>query len=67
MTKVSEALLSQKKKADVEMDVAETCTLVEFKEHHKNTHHEGGTSGNGEDDGDEDDEGHGGGQRVRCN
>jgi hypothetical protein len=46
------------------MDVAETCTMIAFKEHHRNTHHEGGQEGNGSD---EEEEGHGhGGQRVRC-
>jgi hypothetical protein len=64
MTKVSEALAQQKKK-DVDMDAAETCPLTEFKEHHRNTHHEGGTSGNGEDDEEEEGEGRGG-QQVRC-
>jgi len=65
MSKISEALASTKKKGDVDMDVVETCELKEFKEHHRNTHHEGGTQGN---DSEEEDEGHGhGGQRVRCN
>jgi len=66
MTKLSEALVSQKKKGDVDMDVAETCSLIDFKDHHKNTHHEGGTSGNADEEEQDDDEGHGG-QRVRCN
>ena len=46
------------------MEVAETCTMIAFKDHHRNTHHEGGQEGNGSD---EEEEGHGqGGQRVRC-
>jgi len=53
-----------KKKSDVEMDVAETCNLLEFKELHRNTHHEGGTQGN--DSEEEEDGGNQGGQRVRC-
>lgn len=45
------------------MQFDETCKLIEFKEFHKNTHHEGGESGQG--DSEEEDEGHrGGGQRV---
>jgi len=46
------------------MDIAETVLLKAFAEEHKNTHHEGGTSGNN-DSGDEEDDarGHGG---VRC-
>jgi len=32
------------------MEVAETCKIIDFKEHHKNTHHEGGASGNGDED-----------------
>ena len=47
------------------MDVAETCNLIEFKEHHRNTHHEGGQEGNNSGDEDEDGEGRGG-QKVRC-
>lgn len=49
------------------MDVAETCKLSKFHEHHRNTHHEGGTHGN-MSDGEEGSEGedHHGGQRVRC-
>ena len=47
------------------MDVAETCFLIDYKEFHKNTHHEGGDRGNGSDD-DDDGEGHQHGQRVRC-
>jgi len=54
----------QKKKGDVDMDVAETCNLMEFKEWHKNTHHEGGNEGNDSDD--ENGEG-GAGTKVRCN
>lgn len=46
-------------------DVAETCALKQFEEHHRNTHHQGGTEGNGESDEDEDD-GHPHGQRVGC-
>jgi hypothetical protein len=65
IAKISEALVSQKRKSDVDMDVAETCHIIEFKEHHRNTHHEGGHEGN--ESGEEDEEGHGhGGQKVRC-
>lgn len=46
------------------MEVAETCSMIPFKDHHRNTHHEGGQEGNGSD---EEEEGNGqGGQRVRC-
>ena len=62
---MSEALAAQKKKADVDMDTTETCALIDFKEFHKNTHHEGGTSGNGDDEEEEEDSR--GGQRVKCN
>ena len=65
MSKITEALGFQKKKQDVDMEVAETCQMLEFKEHHKNTHHEGGTLGNNSDE--EEDEGHGHGHKVRCN
>jgi DnaJ family protein A protein 2 len=64
--KVGGALAFQKKKADVEMDIAETCSLQEFKEQHRNTHHEGGTQGNNSD-GEEEDDGQGNGTKVRCN
>ena len=60
MSKITEALSGQQKKKDVDMEVAETCTLLPFKEHHKNTHAEGGQEGNGGSD-EEGDEGHGGG------
>ena len=45
------------------MDVAETCHLLKYEEHHKNTHHEGGTSSNDqemEDEDEHDPRGHGG-------
>jgi len=35
---------------DADMDVAETCSMKPFSEDHKNTHHEGGTSGGGNSD-----------------
>jgi len=38
------------------MDVSETCSLIEFKEYHKNTHHEGGTEGNDHDEHEDDTE-----------
>lgn len=64
MQKIGEALASQKKTKDVDMDVAETCHLKEFKEHHRNTHHEGGNEGNNsEEEGDEEGHHRGG---VRC-
>lgn len=63
INKVQEALGGSKKK-DVDMEVAESCFLKEFHEHHRNTHHEGGQDGNGSDD---EDEGNGHrGQSVRC-
>ena len=65
---IGQALASQKKKSgDTEMDVAETVNMIAFKEHHKNTHHEGG-EGNGGSDEEDDGEGHGHGrgQRVQC-
>jgi len=64
MNKIGEALAFQKKKQDADMDVAETCSMIEYKEFHKNTHHEGGNEGNGSDEEEEDPRG---GQRVRCN
>ena len=63
--KIGEALVAQKKKGDVDMEVAETSELKAFQEHHRNTHHEGGQEGNGSDDEDEG-HGHGGRQRVQC-
>jgi DnaJ family protein A protein 2 len=66
LSKISEALTSQAKKKDVDMDATETCNLIEFKEHHKNAHHEGGEGGNGSDEeGEEGGHGHGAGG-VRC-
>ena len=66
MSKITEALAFMKKQTkDVDMDVSETCQLLEFKEQHKNTHHEGGTSGNDSDE-DMDDDARGG-TRVKCN
>jgi hypothetical protein len=64
MSKLGEALAFMKKKHDVDMDVAETCNLIEYKEFQRNTHHEGGTEGNASDEEEEDTRG---GQRVRCN
>ena len=63
---ISEALSFQKKKKDVDMNVSETCKLIEFKDFHKNTHHEGGTHGQGGESDDEDDDPRGG-ARVKCN
>lgn len=48
----------------MDLEADESVTLTDFKDTHKNTHHEGGTSGAGDSD-DEEEEGHGG-QRVRC-
>jgi len=64
MQKISEALAFMKKKQDVDMDVAETCDLIEFKEHHRNAHHEGGNEGNNSDEDEDEHMGHG--QRVQC-
>lgn len=64
MSKIREALASQKKREDnVDMDVAETCSLKPYKEEHRNAHHEGGNEGNNSDE--DEDNGH---QRggVRC-
>lgn len=47
------------------MEVSEVCKVVDFKEHHRNTHAEGGHEGNGSEDEDEEHGGQGG-QRVRC-
>jgi hypothetical protein len=46
------------------MEVSETCPLIEYKEFHRNTHHEGGNEGNNSE-GEEDQE-EKGGQRVKC-
>ena len=65
VSKISEALSSQKKKADVDMEVAETCQMIDFKEYHRNTNHEGGQGdGNGSDE--EEGAGQGGARRVQC-
>lgn len=49
------------------MEVSETVSMIEFKDYHRNTHHEGGQEGNGNGSDEEGDgAGHGGGQRVRC-
>ena len=68
ISKIGEALASQKKKdKDVDMEVSETVSMIEFKDFHRNTHHEGGQEGNGNGSDEEGDgAGHGGGQRVRC-
>ncbi len=50
---IKKAIASGKGKADVDMEVAETCKLIPFKDHHRNTHHEGGQEGNGSDEEDE--------------
>lgn len=65
MDKVNEALVSQKKKGDVDMNVAETVPLTPYKEYHRNQHHEGGDRGNNSDE-DMEDEGHGQRGGVRC-
>jgi hypothetical protein len=65
MSKVGLALAHQKKKGDVEMDIAETGTLKDFEEGHRNVHHEGGQGGGGSDGEEEEDDGRGG-QKVRC-
>lgn len=65
VSKINEAIGSSKKKTDVDMEVAETCSMLPFKEHHRNTHHEGGQEGNGSDDEEGESEGRGG-QRVQC-
>ena len=64
MSKIGDALGFQKKKQDVDMDVAETVNLIEFKEFHRNTHHEGGTEGNNSDEEEDDPRA---GHKVRCN
>jgi DnaJ family protein A protein 2 len=63
---IAKALASTKKSQDADMETSETINLQDFTEGHKNTHHEGGTSGQGDDDEDDDDEGHGHGQKVKC-
>lgn len=65
VNKMNEALSFMKKKGDTDMDVSETCSLIDFKEWHRNTHHEGGQEGNGSDE--EEEGGRGGAQQVRCN
>jgi len=49
--------LSGQKSNKMDLDAEETVKLQTFTESHKNTHHEGGTSGAGDSD-DEDEEGH---------
>ena len=53
-----------KKNEAQDKDVAETCNLKSFEEHHRNTHHQGGNEGN--DSGEEEDEENPHGQRVGC-
>lgn len=65
--KVGEALAFQKKQKDANMNTDEVCILKPFSEDHKNTHHEGGTSGQGGEEGDEDEEDmRGGARRMQC-
>ena len=66
ITQIDQALSTQKgKNKDVDMEVAETCNMIEYKEFHRNTHHEGGQEGgHGSDEEGEDGHGHGGRQRV---
>ena len=64
---LSEALqitASKDAKKTQDKDVAETCQLKEFQEHHKNTHHTGGVEGNESGEEEEDDGSQG--QRVGC-
>ena len=42
ISKIGESLAAQRKKGDVDMEVSETCSMMPYKEHHRNTHHEGG-------------------------
>jgi len=49
------------------MDIAEVCSMKKFTEEHKNTHHEGGTTGQGYGSDEEGEEDPRGGQRVKCN
>lgn len=66
ISKVKEALAFQAKKAaDKDHgDVAETVELKQYKESHRNVHHEGGDRGNGSDEEMEDESQQRGG--VRC-
>ena len=68
ISKIDQALSTQKNKnKDVEMEVAETCNIIDYKEFHRNTHHEGGQEGNGNGSDEEGEgHGHGGRQRVQC-
>jgi DnaJ family protein A protein 2 len=68
ITQIDQALSTQKSKTkDVDMEVAETCHMIQYKEFHRNTHHEGGQEGghNSDEEGEEG-HGHGGRQRVQC-
>lgn len=47
-----------KKEEVKDQDIAETCLLQTFNENHRNTHHQGGTSGNGDSDEEDEDGGH---------
>lgn len=63
MQKIGDALSFQKRKEDIDMDIAETCNLQPFKEEHRNAHHEGGNEGNNSEEEEEDGHQKGG---VRC-
>lgn len=53
-----------KKEEAKDDEVSETCTLKQFEEFHRNTHHQGGNEGN--DSEEDEDDGHPHGQRVGC-
>jgi len=65
---ISKELSFQKSKTDPADDIAETIILGDYKDYHKNTHHEGGSGGRDEDDeeGHNHGEGFGGSKRVQC-
>jgi len=65
---ITNVLAFQKTKMELEKDPAETVVMSDYKEYHKNTHHEGGSNDRDEDDDDHTPGGggFGGAKRVQC-
>jgi len=55
---------SGKKEEVKDEEVSEVCLLKHYEEHHRNTHHQGGTQGDSDEE--EEEDGHGHGQRIGC-
>ena len=59
-----QAKVVKAKRSEEAKEASESVNLKQFEEHHRNTHHQGGTEGG--DSEEEDEDGHGQGQRIGC-